>query len=117
VECILLLLRRKANINIGIERRSALHYAIDGNAVDCVETLLKYGADPNTPQVYTETPLHTASASGFSKCVELLLNHNADVRSQFGEGKVTALHLGKNVGGIPPSGTLQLTHTKIYLLF
>lgn len=93
VECILLLLRRKANINIGIERRSALHYAIDGNAVDCVEILLKYGADPNTPQVYTETPLHTASASGFSKCVELLLNHNADVRSQFGEGKVTALHL------------------------
>ncbi|XP_034107752.1 transient receptor potential channel pyrexia [Drosophila albomicans] len=93
VECILLLLRRKANINIGIERRSALHYAIDGNAVDCVEILLKYGADPNTPQVYTETPLHTASASGFTKCVELLLNHNADVRSQFGEGKVTALHL------------------------
>ncbi|ALC43922.1 pyx [Drosophila busckii] len=93
VECILLLLRRKANINIGIERRSGLHYAIDGNAVDCVETLLKYGADPNTPQVYTETPLHTASASGFTRCVELLLQHNADVRSQFGEGKVTALHL------------------------
>ncbi|XP_043070539.1 transient receptor potential channel pyrexia isoform X2 [Drosophila grimshawi] len=96
VECILLLLRRKANINIGINRRSALHYAIDGNAVDCVEILLKYGADPNTPQVYTETPLHTACASGFSKCAQLLLNHNADVRSQFGEGKVTALHLAEN---------------------
>ncbi|TDG48585.1 hypothetical protein AWZ03_004914 [Drosophila navojoa] len=93
VECLLLLLRRKANINIGINRRSALHYAIDGDAVDCVEILLKYGADPNTPQVYTETPLHTACASGFTKCVQLLLNHNADVRSQFGEGKVTALHL------------------------
>ncbi|KAH8303827.1 hypothetical protein KR018_008986, partial [Drosophila ironensis] len=93
VECILLLLRRKASINIGIEKRSALHYAIDVDAVDCVEILLKYGADPNTPQVYTETPLHTASAAGFSKCVQLLLNHNADVRSQFGEGKVTALHL------------------------
>ncbi|XP_016981845.1 transient receptor potential channel pyrexia [Drosophila rhopaloa] len=93
VECILLLLRRKANINIGIEKRSALHYAIDVNAVDCVEVLLKYGADPNTPQVYTETPLHTASAAGFAKCVQLLLSHNADVRSQFGEGKVTALHL------------------------
>ncbi|XP_033161869.1 transient receptor potential channel pyrexia [Drosophila mauritiana] len=93
VECILLLLRRKASINIGIEKRSALHYAIDVNAVDCVEILLKYGADPNTPQVYTETPLHTASAAGFAKCVQLLLSHNADVRSQFGEGKVTALHL------------------------
>ncbi|KAH8297826.1 hypothetical protein KR054_011149 [Drosophila jambulina] len=93
VECILLLLRRKANINIGIEKRSALHYAIDVNAVECAEILLKYGADPNTPQVYTETPLHTASAAGFAKCVQLLLDHNADVRSQFGEGKVTALHL------------------------
>ncbi|XP_017091126.2 transient receptor potential channel pyrexia isoform X1 [Drosophila bipectinata] len=93
IECILLLLRRKANINIGIEKRSALHYAIDVNAVECVEILLKYGADPNTPQVYTETPLHTASAAGFAKCVQLLLSHNADVRSQFGEGKVTALHL------------------------
>ncbi|XP_020801629.1 transient receptor potential channel pyrexia isoform X1 [Drosophila serrata] len=93
VECILLLLRRKASINIGIEKRSALHYAIDVNAVECAEILLKYGADPNTPQVYTETPLHTASAAGFAKCVQLLLDHNADVRSQFGEGKVTALHL------------------------
>lgn len=44
VECILLLLKRKANINILIEKRSALHFAIDRNAVSCVETLLKYGA-------------------------------------------------------------------------
>lgn len=95
VECILLLLKRKAHINIGLEKRSALHFAIDRNAIECVETLLKYGADPNTPQVYTETPLHTACALGFTKCVELLLTHGADVRSQFGEGKLTALHLGK----------------------
>ena len=95
VECILLLLKRKAHINIGLEKRSALHFAIDRNAVECVETLLKYGADPNTPQVYTETPLHTACALGYTKCVELLLSHAADVRSQFGEGKLTALHLGK----------------------
>lgn len=97
IECILLLLRRKAHINIGLEKRSALHFAIDRNAIECVETLLKYGADPNTPQVYTETPLHTACALGFTKCVELLLSHGADVRSQFGEGKLTALHLGKKI--------------------
>lgn len=98
VECILLLLKRKAHINIGLEKRSALHFAIDRNAIECVEILLKYGADPNTPQVYTETPLHTACALGFAKCVELLLSHGADVRSQFGEGKLTALHLGKCYG-------------------
>ncbi|XP_055903474.1 transient receptor potential channel pyrexia [Eupeodes corollae] len=93
VDCVLLLLRRRAQINIGIEKRSALHFAIDRNAVECVETLLKYGANPNTPQVYTETPLHTACALGNTKCVELLLAHGADVRPQFGEGKLTALHL------------------------
>ncbi|XP_037890056.1 transient receptor potential channel pyrexia [Glossina fuscipes] len=93
VECILLLLKRKAHINIGLERHSALHFAIERDAVECVEVLLKYGANPNTPQVYTETPLHTACAQGFTKCVELLLNHDADVRSQYGESKMTALHL------------------------
>uniref|UniRef100_A0A1A9WB91 Ion transport domain-containing protein n=1 Tax=Glossina brevipalpis TaxID=37001 RepID=A0A1A9WB91_9MUSC len=93
VECILLLLKRKALINIGLERRSPLHFAIERDAVECVEVLLKYGANPNTPQVYTETPLHTACAQGYAKCVELLLNHDADVRSQYGESKMTALHL------------------------
>lgn len=96
VECILLLLKRKAHINIGLERHSALHFAIERDAVECCEVLLKYGANPNTPQVYTETPLHTACAQGFTKCVELLLNHDADVRSQYGESKMTALHLGKH---------------------
>ncbi|XP_055381265.1 transient receptor potential channel pyrexia isoform X1 [Condylostylus longicornis] len=93
VECILLLLKRKASINVGIEKRTALHFAIDKNAVDCVETLLKYGADPNTPQVFTETPLHTACALGHTECARLLLNYGADVRSRYGKRKLTALHL------------------------
>ncbi|CAD7084027.1 unnamed protein product [Hermetia illucens] len=93
IECILLLLKRKAQINVGIETRSALHYAVDNNSLECAEILLKYGANPNTPQVYTETPLHTAAALGHKECVELLLKYGADVRSQFGKRKLTALHL------------------------
>lgn len=84
------------------------------NAINCVETLLKYGANPNTPQVlrfdcvnirktlilyhlkvYTETPLHTAAGLGHKECIQLLLDHGADVRSQFGKRRLTALHLGK----------------------
>lgn len=93
-ECILLLLKRGAQINVGIERRSALHFAIDRNAVDCVEILLKYGANANTPQVFTETPLHTACALGHKEIVKMLLDAGADVRSQFGKQRLTALHLG-----------------------
>jgi len=52
VECIHILLRNGANVNSGIERRSALHYAVEKNAINCVQTLLQYGASPNTPQVF-----------------------------------------------------------------
>lgn len=46
-------------------------------------------------QVYTETPLHTAAGLGHKDCMQLLLDHGADVRSQFGKRRLTALHLGK----------------------
>lgn len=93
-ECCQLLLRRGAHVNAGIERRSALHMAVEQRAHACVESLIKAGANPNTPQVYTETPLHTAAAQGDRRCVELLLDAGADVRSQHGKMRQTALHLG-----------------------
>lgn len=86
-------MRNGAQLNAGIERRSALHYAVERNIVHCVKTLLQYGANPNTPQVYTETPLHVAASLGYDKCMKLLLDHGADVRSQFGKRRLTALHL------------------------
>lgn len=58
-----------------------------------MQFLLQAGANPNTPQVYTETPLHVASAAGHAECIKLLLDHGADVRSQFGPKRFTALHL------------------------
>lgn len=93
VECLQLLLRRGANVNAGIERRSALHVAVEQRALRCAETLLRHKANPNTPQVYTETPLHAAAAHGDAECLELLLAYGADVRSQFGRARMTALHL------------------------
>lgn len=51
IECIQLLLRRGAHVNAGIEKRSALHIAVEKRAINCVEALLKFGANPNTPQV------------------------------------------------------------------
>lgn len=93
VECVKLLLNSNAQVNAGIEKRSALHVAVEKNSTACVELLLKHGANPNTPQVYTETPLHTAAAMNHIDCMKLLLSHGADVRSQFGKKRMTALHL------------------------
>ncbi|XP_031618662.1 transient receptor potential channel pyrexia [Contarinia nasturtii] len=93
VECVKCLINNKAHVNAGIEKRSALHIAVEKNSITCVEFLLKNGANPNTPQVYTETPLHTAAALGNIQCMKLLLAYGADVRSQFGKKRMTALHL------------------------
>ncbi|PSN45985.1 Transient receptor potential channel pyrexia [Blattella germanica] len=92
------ILKAGADINAGLSGRSSLHYAVQSNAIDCVRELLKSGACPNTPQVYTETPLHVAAAMGSAVCVRLLLEHGADVRVQFGPRKTTALHLAAEDG-------------------
>ncbi|XP_062539583.1 transient receptor potential channel pyrexia [Armigeres subalbatus] len=93
IESITLLLAKGVDINAGIEKHSALHYAVQRNSKQCVEFLLKNGANPNTPQVYTQTPLHVAAANGFVECMDLLLNYGADARSQYGQKKITSLHL------------------------
>ncbi|EAT44480.1 AAEL004179-PA [Aedes aegypti] len=93
IESIALLLAKGVDINAGIEKHSALHYAVQRNSKQCVEFLLKNGANPNTPQVYTQTPLHVAAANGFVECMDLLLNYGADARSQYGQKKITSLHL------------------------
>ncbi|EAA06365.5 AGAP000107-PA [Anopheles gambiae str. PEST] len=93
LECVTLLLAQSVDINAGIEKHSALHYAVMRNSKRCVEYLLAHGANPNTPQVYTQTPLHVAAALGYGECMELLLAHGADARSQYGQKKITALHL------------------------
>uniref|UniRef100_A0A336MEW4 CSON014455 protein n=1 Tax=Culicoides sonorensis TaxID=179676 RepID=A0A336MEW4_CULSO len=92
-ECCIHLLKNGAQINSGIEKKSALAYAVQKNAVNCVKTLLQYGANPNTPQVYTETPLHVAATYGHAESMKLLLDYGAVVGSQFGRRRLTALHL------------------------
>ncbi|XP_066996921.2 transient receptor potential channel pyrexia-like [Anabrus simplex] len=99
VGCVKRLLLAGADVNAGLAGgRSALHYAVQSNSLDCVQELLRSGACPNTPQVFTETPLHVAAAMGFAASVKVLLEYGADVRVQFGPGKITALHLAAEDG-------------------
>lgn len=52
LSCLKLLIQYGAHVNVGIERRSPLHYAVQNLAVDCVKELLEHNAIPNTPQVW-----------------------------------------------------------------
>uniref|UniRef100_A0A0C9RWG5 Pyx_3 protein n=1 Tax=Fopius arisanus TaxID=64838 RepID=A0A0C9RWG5_9HYME len=88
-----LLVKYGGNVDIGLPGRTPLYYAVLSNAYVCVEVLLKSGACPNNPQVYTETPLHVAASLGSIKSVELLLSHGADARVCLGSARSTPLHL------------------------
>ncbi|KAF5293936.1 hypothetical protein FQA39_LY13641 [Lamprigera yunnana] len=91
--CTKLLIRRGAEVNAGITNKSPLHYAVQSLAAECVKELLEAGAIPNTPQVYTEAPLHVAAALGSTEIIKLLIKHGAAVTVQCGAEKTTALHL------------------------
>ncbi|XP_034936938.1 uncharacterized protein [Chelonus insularis] len=92
------LIKAGGNVDAGLPGRTPLHYAVLSNIPECIESLLKAGASPNNPQVYTETPLHVAASLGSVRSVVLLLNYGADVRVQFGQARSTPLHLAAEEG-------------------
>ncbi|XP_063831405.1 transient receptor potential channel pyrexia isoform X1 [Ostrinia nubilalis] len=98
VTCVKVLLNHGADVNAGLSERSPLHYAVLSNATDVVRALLEAGACPDTPQVFTETPLHVAASLGSASCTKLLLDAGADVRAALGPGRATALHLAAEDG-------------------
>ena len=55
----------------------------DGFSFNCVEKLLRYGADPNKASIAGFTPLIIAAEFGCVDAVELLLKYNADSSVKF----------------------------------
>ncbi|CAH0594198.1 unnamed protein product [Chrysodeixis includens] len=96
--CVKVLIARGADVNAGLSERSPLHYAVLSDAPEVVRELLESGACPDTPQVFTETPLHVAASLGSASCTKLLLDAGADVRAAMGVGRATALHLAAEDG-------------------
>ncbi|XP_013184439.2 transient receptor potential channel pyrexia isoform X2 [Amyelois transitella] len=96
--CVKVLIEYGADVNAGLDDRSPLHYAVLSDATDVVSALLEAGACPDTPQVFTETPLHVAASLGLAQCAKLLLDAGADVRAAMGTGRATALHLAAEDG-------------------
>ncbi|XP_017768544.1 PREDICTED: transient receptor potential channel pyrexia [Nicrophorus vespilloides] len=100
VQCLKYLVKCGADIDVGIERRSALRCAVESSEVLCVKELLELGANPNTLQVYSETPLHVAASLGSSAIIKLLIKHGAGINVQCGQDRSTALHLAAEDGNV-----------------
>nr|QDR50969.1 pyrexia trpa [Heliconius melpomene] len=107
--CVQALIKHGADVNAGLSEHSPLHYAVLSDAPEVVNTLLEAGACPDTPQVFTETPLHVAASLGSASCMKLLLDAGADVRAALGPGRATALHLAA-VDGHAECASLLLQH-------
>ena len=57
-----------------------LFYAIQRNDIDCLNDLIKQGADPNSQDSDKETLLHLAAKSNQKHIIELLLKCGADIK-------------------------------------
>jgi|SRR5579859_3773327 len=56
-----------------------------------VEDLINFGANVHHTDATDATPLHTAAAHGNLPCMELLIEHGADVNATVGRSRVTPL--------------------------
>ncbi|XP_046554206.1 putative ankyrin repeat protein RF_0381, partial [Haliotis rubra] len=94
------LLKKGASVNQAstVTGDTALHIAAERESAECVDMLLKAGADVTVQNNTGDTPLHRAAGWGSSECVDVLLKAGADVNVQDNTG-VTPLH-----GAAEPTG-------------
>jgi len=73
--------------------RSMMHEAAACGHNELLEWLLCQGGDPNCGMSSSGgTPLHTAVSSGMTQCMQILLDHGADVFAVDSSG-ATAMHI------------------------
>lgn len=76
---------------------SELFSAVRKNDVKLLAELLKPGNQSNEIDVDGRTPLHHACIQGFIECINLLLQHGANILAKDNSGQ-TALHLAAHYG-------------------
>lgn len=64
-----------------------MHECFAENVVECVEILVEYGADVNSPDMYGSTPLHKALSCGRFDSAKLLLENGANVETKNERGE------------------------------
>ncbi|CAH1131964.1 unnamed protein product [Ceutorhynchus assimilis] len=79
------------------QQRTALMLAVSGNHTECVQVLLRCGADPNIVDTDEHSCLFRAVVNGQYDVVQLLLSNKAEVKTRDVNGK-TVLHLAAACG-------------------
>ena len=85
LECIQLLLKAGADVNLAKKRRTALGTAAEQGHHKCVELLIELGANVNfadqTIRPALMCAIHVKSTSAQIKCIEILIKSGADVNT------------------------------------
>ncbi len=81
INTVRLLVSMKPDLNARnlLERRTALHAAVEGNYVLCVDALLDAGSSPDAANRDNVSPLHTASCNNYDQSVAMLIAYGANV--------------------------------------
>ena len=64
-----------------------------------VKLLLEYGADPNAPNDFSETPIHYASKRGIPTLVHILVQAGGNLNVKDKSGK-TPMHNAAQTGSV-----------------